>query len=105
MTMEVTMKFSSNDLISIDNGFFRVAILTTLILLLPLVAMRFTSEVSWSRADFIVMGVFCIIVGSLFVLACRAAPKRRFVLGLVFVFIFVYIWAELAVGIFTSFGS
>lgn len=99
------MKFSGNRLLSIDNGFVWVAILTTLILLLPLVAMRFTSEVSWNGADFIVMGLMCVIVGSLFVLASRVAPRRRLILGLVFVFAFVYIWAELAVGVFTSFGS
>lgn len=99
------MKFSGNRLLSIDNGFVWVAILTTLISLLPLVAMRFTSEVSWNGADFIVMGLMCVIVGSLFVLACRVAPRRRLILGLVFVFAFVYIWAELAVGVFSSFGS
>lgn len=101
----VTIKSRSYELNSIKRGFIWVAICTTLILLIPLIAMQFTSEVNWRKSDFIVMGLLCFCMGSLFVLVSKIAAQRRLLAGSVFVVIFIYIWLELAVGIFTSLGS
>ncbi len=49
----------------------RVALATTLILLLPLVAMQFTDEVAWSVADFVFAGVLLAGTGLLLELAVR----------------------------------
>ena len=81
-----------------------IAILTiaTLILLTPLVAMQFTSEVDWDGRDFFVMGILLYGTG----LACelvmrrfRSIAQRLVFCGVILLALFL-VWAELAVGIF-----
>lgn len=82
----------------------RVLLGTGAILLVPLVAMRFTSEVNWGPLDFAVAGVLLAGIGSLFVLLTRkqrTAPQRRAIGGGLLLTL-VLVWAELAVGIFGS---
>lgn len=72
------------------------------LLLVPLVAMRFTSEVDWSVFDFIVAGVLLFGTGLAIEFALRIVTgfwtRVAAVLGLLFILFLV--WAELAVGIF-----
>ena len=76
------------------------------ILFVPLLAMQFTIEVNWAIADFLIMGLLLFCTGSIFVLLTRGAkPKRRVVIGLILTAIFLLLWAELGVGIFTDLGS
>ncbi len=83
-----------------------LAVATGLLLLLPWVAMQFTAEVHWTGLDFAVMGGLLFGMGSLFVLLARRLPRRHWlVLGLVVALLFAYVWAELAVGLFTQLGS
>lgn len=83
-----------------------IALGTCLVLLVPLLAMQFTAEVNWNVMDFVIMGVLVFGTGSLFVLAARKVPRRLWLaLGVVFAVGFLYVWAELAVGIFTHLGS
>ena len=96
----------------VDEGIFRnrvflwIALASGLILLIPLIAMRFTTQVNWDGTDLTVMGLLLFGTASLFVLVARRLPRRRrFTVGIVFAAAFLYIWAELAVGIFTSLGS
>ena len=96
------MKTTTNNFILFKNSFFRVALITVFILLIPLIAMQFTSEVNWDLIDFIIMGLLLFSFGSLFVLVSRKAPNRRLLIAIVFITIFLLIWAELAVGIFTK---
>lgn len=72
------------------------------LLLIPLIAMQFTSEVNWSPFDFIVMGALLVVVSSFIELVLRKVQKRDSrIAWIVLVFIlFLLIWAELAVGIF-----
>lgn len=96
----------SNDVITRNSVFLWLALATGLILLIPLVAMQLTNEVSWEITDFVVMGFLLFGTGSLFVLVARRVPrKRRVIVGIIFALAFLYIWAELAVGIFTNLGS
>jgi len=100
------MDSRNNDVIMRNSVFLRIALGTGLILLIPLIAMQFTNEVSWDIKDFIVMGFLLLSTATMFVLVSRRAPRRRrVVIGFIFAAVFVYIWAELAVGIFTNLGS
>ncbi|MFY7910814.1 MAG: hypothetical protein ACOVO2_14705 [Emticicia sp.] len=73
-----------------------------LLLLLPLVAMQFTTEVNWSLFDFIVAGVLLFGTGGLIELSLRnikTLNQRVLIIAGMLLVLFL-IWAELAVGIF-----
>jgi hypothetical protein len=96
----------TNDAIARNSIFAWIALATAGVLLIPLVAMQFTTEVRWDETDFIVMGILVFGIASLFVLAARrTAHKHRVLVAASFFLAFLYIWAELAVGIFTNLGS
>jgi hypothetical protein len=100
------MKSKKTDIIMQNKVFLWVAAATALILSIPLVAMQFTGEVDWGSEDFIVMGILLFGMGSMFVLVARVIPKKyRLLSAIGFLFATLYIWAELAVGIFTNIGS
>ena len=73
-----------------------------LILLIPFVAMQFTTEVIWSVGDFLAMGVlwFGVAVACEFIL--RKVKKTNYrLIAIVAVLIgFFLVFAELAVGLF-----
>jgi hypothetical protein len=72
------------------------------LLLIPLVAMQFSSEVDWKPFDFLIMGFLLFGTGLLCELVLRkvtSTTKRIIICGLV-LFVFLLTWAELAVGIF-----
>jgi hypothetical protein len=78
-----------------------IVLTVVLILLLPLIAMQFTSEVDWSLMDFVIMGFLLLSTG----LACelvlrkvKSLQGRLLVIGLI-LFTFFIIWAQLAVGL------
>lgn len=81
-----------------------IIIFTTIALLLciPLIAMQFTNEVIWTMLDFIVMGILLSVVGLLleFVLRKTKNTKQGLLFCAVIIFLFLLVWAELAVGIF-----
>lgn len=82
----------------------RVLLVTAAILLIPFVAMRFTAEVNWTSSDFVIAAVLLAGTGMLFELA-RAklrTRKSRLVACAVIAFCFVFVWAELAVGLVGS---
>lgn len=100
------MKQQTGNLLFRQAVFIWIAFATLAILLVPFVAMQFTSDVRWDATDFIVMGALLFGMGSLYVLAARKKlRKHRMFLGILFVATFLYIWAELAVGVFTNLGS
>jgi hypothetical protein len=80
-----------------------VAFVTTLLLLLPLVAMQFTTEVRWGPGDFLVSGCLIFGTGAGMVLVARYARRRgqRAALMGILALVFAVVWAELAVGIFS----
>lgn len=75
--------------------------------LLPLVAMRFDSGVNWSAGDFVVLGVLLLATCSALELASALFRSRRARVGagIAVVLGFLWLWAELAVGVFTDWGS
>lgn len=87
---------------SFGKSIVRIMLLTTLILLVPLVAMQFSDEVDWSLGDFIIAGALLVGTGLMFEFVVRkiANPRRRIIFGVTLVVIFLLVWIDLAVGIF-----
>lgn len=100
------MKQDPEGLIHRNRVFAWIALATGAILLIPLIAMQITTEVEWNPRDFLVMGSLLFGMASLLVLVARKLPrKHRLSVSGLFVAVFLYVWAELAVGVFTSLGS
>lgn len=95
-----------NDLISRNSVFAWIALATGFLLLIPLTAMQFSKEMNWDETDFIVMGFLLFATASLFVVVARKLPRKYWsAIGVFSAAAFLYLWAELAVGIFTNWGS
>lgn len=85
-----------------------ILLVVAILLLTPLVAMQFTSEVDWSSSDFVIMGFLLLGTGLLceFILRKIKTVRYRILVCGIILLIFFLIWAELAVGVFgTSFAG
>ena len=78
--------------------------LAVALLLLPAIAMRFTSEVVWTGADFLVMGVMLAIACSVYELGVWLSGDGvyRAGFGVAVATGFLTVWVNLAVGMFGS---
>lgn len=83
-----------------QNNIIRIAIITGLILLVPLVL-----QFPWTGSDFIVAGIILFITGLMLDLAIRKGGKYRIPAAFGIIFLFLWLWVELAVGLFTNWGS
>ncbi len=77
---------------------------TSLLLLIPLIAMQFTPEVKWDIIDFIAAGAILLSLGFGigFIIRKVRQPNTRIIAVLAILFLFILVWMELAVGIFGS---
>lgn len=82
----------------------RVFLGTAAILVIPFVAMQFTGEVNWTASDFVIAAILLAGTGLLFELASARlrTRKSRWIATAVIALCFVFVWAELAVGIVGS---
>lgn len=82
----------------------RVLLVTAAVLLIPFVAMRFTSEVDWTGSDFAIGAVLLAGTGMLVELAkARLRTRKARMIGIAMIALgFVFVWAELAVGLVGS---
>jgi hypothetical protein len=73
-----------------------------ILLLVPLIAMRFTTEVNWTRGDFIVAGLLLLSTGLSCELAIRSFKNAGYRLAACAAILaaFVLLWGELATGYF-----
>ena len=73
-----------------------------LLLLVPLIAMRFTTEVNWTLGDFIIGGLLLLSTGLSCELAIRSLKKieHRIAVCAAILAAFILIWGELATGFF-----
>lgn len=86
--------------------FLRIVVITLALLAVPFVAMQFSNEVNWSATDYLVMGLLISLTCVAYVAVSRKLPmRRRWPLALILLLAFLYVWAELAVGVFTNIGS
>lgn len=99
------MNYKINKFINFKNGFSRAVLLSLAILLIPFISMQFTEAVSWTLADFIIMGILLLGFSSLFTILARRVPHKRIIIGILTLLLFFFVWAELAVGVFFGLGS
>lgn len=90
-----------------QNYITRAAIVTVAILLIPFIGTNISSEWNWSMADFLIMGTLIFGFGMIFQAAVNKVKDHnsKIIVGIVIIGIFLYVWAEMAVGIFTNIGS
>jgi NhaP-type Na+/H+ or K+/H+ antiporter len=87
---------------SLRNAIAAIATSTALLLLIPLMAMQFTREVSWGTGDFLAAGALLFGAGCAILWACRRVRqrlRRRMVVAVICLAV-ALLWAELAVGLF-----
>lgn len=73
---------------------------TGLILMIP-----FIFQWPWTRSDFVVAGTLIFVLGILLDLVIRKGGKYRIPAAIAIVLLFLWLWVELAVGLFTNWGS
>lgn len=79
-----------------------ILIAAAVLLSIPFVAMRFTSEVKWGLLDFVIAGILLFGTGLAIEFVLRKVKKLEYRLALcaaILIGLFL-VWAELAVGIF-----
>lgn len=83
------------------------AAVTGAVLLVPLIAMRFTGEVDWTVSDFVFAAVLIFGVGVAWELAVRTTPDwaYRAGVGVALAAAFLLIWINAAVGIIGDEGN
>ncbi|MEW5675253.1 hypothetical protein ABGT15_02965 [Flavobacterium enshiense] len=75
-----------------------------ILLLIPLIAMQFSSEVNWSASDFLIAGILLLGTGLTCELVLQKVKDfnyRILLLGIILLALII-IWIEMAVGIFGS---
>jgi hypothetical protein len=100
--MQSTIK---KEIMTIQNKRLTVFLLSIpILLLIPLLAMQFMTEVNWSLFDFTIMGGLLTATALMMEFIIRKVKNKKYVLALVFTVLiaFFLVWAELAVGIFGS---
>jgi len=80
---------------------FRVLLIDLLLLCIPFFAHYFSTEINWSFSDFLIMGALIFIFGSIgYTILLKVQTRWKKLLMLFILLFFIYLWAELAVGIF-----
>lgn len=104
LAVSVHLSFHSNNMTLSLKPLARLALATSCLLLIPLVAMQFTKEVNWTFFDFLVAGVLVFGTGLVYQLVARQAISTayRLGLGLALAAGFLLIWLNGAVGLIGS---
>jgi hypothetical protein len=78
-----------------------ILLTAALLLLIPFIAMQFTSEVKWTLFDFVVAGVLLLGTGLMLELVMRKVKqtRHRIALCVIIILALLLVWVELAVGI------
>ena len=101
------METTGEKLVARVSGTHVVLIVTACVLLVPLLAMQFTDEVAWTALDFVAAVILLLGSGFSYVFFARrlGTRRQRAMLGAVVALALLYLWAELAVGIFFNLGN
>ncbi|MBT5422734.1 MAG: hypothetical protein HOK77_06920 [Flavobacteriales bacterium] len=81
--------------------FMRILFSSLMLLIIPLIAMPFSNQVDWTGSDFIIAGLLLLVAAFAIEVVLRLFTKKRNQVAIIAVLIFVFlsIWAELAVGV------
>lgn len=84
-----------------NKRFVVILLAASTLLLIPFVAKQFSQEVNWTSFDFLVMGILLYGAGLLCELIMRAVTNIRYrkAICVVVLLLFIFNWAELAVGV------
>lgn len=95
------MNKSKKYMITQNKRLIGIVLAVVLLLFIPLIAMQFTDEVSWSGLDFVVAAILLLGTGLMCELVIRKVNKTKYRIAICVVLVaaFLLIWAELAVGI------
>lgn len=85
--------------------FLWLILAVTAVLAIPFIAMQYSTEINWSPADFVIIGLLLLAAGLTLIFIGRSNMRYKLLLAVLVIFLLIYIWAELAVGIFTNLGS
>jgi hypothetical protein len=111
------MKLKNIDTTVQNKAFAWVAVGTAILLLVPFLLMILKiplydpgsgyDVINWSMSDFVMMGSLIFVTISFFLIVIRKVQKKshRIALAMAFLLGFLWLWAELAVGVFTNWGS
>ena len=99
------MKNKNTNFVTQNKSIIRIVGIPAVILMIPLIAMQFSSEWNWDATDFIIMGTLLVSAVLLYEVASRMAGKHKVMIAIAIILGVMYLWAELAVGIFTNWGS
>ena len=82
----------------------RLALATVCLLLIPLVAMQFSSEVVWTLSDFVIAGILLFGTGLTYLLVARLGNNGayRLAVGVAVLAGLLLVWVNLAVGFIGS---
>ena len=82
--------------------FLIIFLIVGVLLMIPFLVMQFTTEVNWSVADFLIMGLLLLAGGLAIDLVLRkiSGSRNRLITSGIILLVFLLIWAELAVGVF-----
>lgn len=93
------------------NHIIRIALIALGLLLIPL-ALQLTIGTgvdgqgwNWKPGDFVFAWVFFFVAGLVFNTIWRRAGKDRAIWIILAILVFMWLWAEAAVGVFTNWGS
>ncbi len=72
--------------------------------MIPLIAMQYTSEVSWTVVDFVLAGfiLYIFLIGLYYLWSTIKSSSYRMIACILVLLLFLLVWIELAVGIFDS---
>lgn len=87
---------------NLQKSLTRIIGIPALILMIPFIAMQFTSEMKWDEGDFIVIGILLVIAVSAFELIMKKAGKYKTIAAVAVVLAALWLYAELAVGLFIN---
>jgi len=82
-----------------SKNIIRIALGTGFLLLIPLIAMQFTSEVNWNLLDFVVMGILLFSTGVTYELVVKRISNEtlRITASILLVAAFLLVWVTGAI--------